>query len=97
MVYASHFPEQFHDAAGYGWSAVQSQLDWPKMVKAVNDEVTRLNGIYQRMLDKSEVQVFRESARFVDSHTVQVGDRQVSAEKILIAVGGNPLNPTSPA
>ncbi|USR89680.1 glutathione-disulfide reductase [Phormidium yuhuli AB48] len=96
MVYASHFPEQFHDAAGYGWSAVQSQLDWPKMVKAVNDEVTRLNGIYQRMLDKSEVQVFRESARFVDSHTVQVGDRQVSAEKILIAVGGKPIKPNIP-
>ena len=82
--------------AGYGWSAVQSQLDWPKMVKAVNDEVTRLNGIYQRMLDKSEVQVFRESARFVDSHTVQVGDRQVSAEKILIAVGGKPIKPNIP-
>ncbi|MFP4221091.1 MAG: glutathione-disulfide reductase [Phormidium sp.] len=96
MVYASHFPEHFHDAVGYGWSAVQSQLDWPKMIKAVNDEVTRLNGIYQKMLDKSEVQVFRESARFVDSHTIQVGDRQITAEKILIAVGGKPVKPAIP-
>jgi glutathione reductase (NADPH) len=96
MVYASHFPELFTDAEGYGWSAVQSQLDWPKMITAVNNEVIRLNGIYQRMLDNSKVEVVPGHGKFIDHHTIQVGDRTVTADKILIAVGGMPVRPNIP-
>lgn len=93
MVYASHFPSLFEDAQGYGWSPVQSQLNWEQMITAVNNEVDRLNGIYQRMLDNSKVQVFRARARFIDSHTIEVGDEKITADKILIAVGGHPIKP----
>jgi glutathione reductase (NADPH) len=96
MVYASHFPELFTDAEGYGWSAVTSQLDWPKMITAVNNEVTRLNGIYQRMLDNSKVEVLRGRGKLLDNHTIQVGERTVTADKILIAVGGIPVRPDIP-
>jgi glutathione reductase (NADPH) len=96
MVYASHFPELFSDAEGYGWSSVKSQLDWPKMITAVNNEVTRLNGIYQRMLDNSKVEIIPGRGKFIDHHTVQVGDRVVTAERILIAVGGVPVRPDIP-
>jgi glutathione reductase (NADPH) len=96
MVYASHFPELFTDAEGYGWSAVKSQLDWPKMMTAVNGEVTRLNGIYQRMLDNSKVELLEGRGKFIDHHTIQVGDRIVTADKILIAVGGVPVRPDIP-
>lgn len=93
MVYASHFPSQFDAATGYGWSPVESQLNWYKMITAVNDEVTRLNGIYQRMLDNSKVEVYRGRAALVDAHTVAIGDQKVTADKILIAVGGKPVKP----
>jgi glutathione reductase (NADPH) len=96
MVYASHFPELFTDAEGYGWSGVKSQLDWPKMITAVNNEVTRLNGIYQRMLDNSKVELVTGHGKFIDHHTIQVGDRTVTADKILIAVGGIPVRPDIP-
>ena len=96
MVYASHFPELFTDAEGYGWSAVNSQLDWPKMIAAVNNEVTRLNGIYQRMLDNSKVELLHGHGKFIDNHTIQVGDRTVTADKVLIAVGGIPVRPNIP-
>lgn len=93
MVYASHFPAQFTEAQGYGWSAVTSTLDWNRMITAVNEEVTRLNGIYQRMLDNSQVQLFRATAKFLDPHTLEVGDQKITAAKILIAVGGYPVKP----
>jgi glutathione reductase (NADPH) len=96
MVYASHFPELFTEAEGYGWSSVKSQLDWPKMIIAVNNEVTRLNGIYQRMLDNSKVEIIHGRGKFIDHHTVQVGERVVTAERILIAVGGVPVRPDIP-
>ena len=96
MVYASHFPELMSDAEGYGWSGVKSQLDWAKMMTAVNNEVIRLNGIYQRMLDNSKVEIIPGRGRFIDHHTVQVGDRTITAERILIAVGGVPVRPNIP-
>ena len=95
MVYSSRFPAQFEEAQGYGWSPVESTLDWSKLIVAVNQEVERLNGVYQRMLDKSGVEIIRGYARFVDSHTVEIGDRKVTADKILIAVGGRPVKPNS--
>lgn len=93
MVYASHFPNFFEEARGYGWSEVKSALNWEAMITAVNKEVDRLNEIYQRMLDNSKVEVFRSHARFIDAHTIEVGDTKVTADKVLIAVGGKPFLP----
>ncbi|MGH2412372.1 MAG: glutathione-disulfide reductase [Microcystaceae cyanobacterium] len=96
MVYASRFPDQFEEAQGYGWSSVESTLDWPKMIAAVNHEVDRLNGVYQRLLDNSKVELFGEYAKFLDPHTLEVGEKKITAEKILIAVGGRPVKPDIP-
>ena len=93
MVYASHFPDAFEESAGYGWTVGESSFDWLKMITAVNDEVDRLNGIYQRMLDNSNVKVYEGYGKFVDSHTIEIGEQKVTAEKILIAVGGKPVKP----
>jgi glutathione reductase (NADPH) len=93
MVYASHFPNFFEEARGYGWSEVKSALNWEAMITAVNNEVGRLNGIYQRMLDNSKVELFSSHARFIDAHTIEVGDTKVTADKVLIAVGGKPFLP----
>ncbi len=96
MVYASHFPDLFEDAQGFGWSPVQSTLDWQKMITAVNKELERLNGVYQNMLNNAAVELFRGYAKFLDPHTLEIGDRKVTADKILIAVGGYPVKPDIP-
>ncbi|MGF1588896.1 MAG: glutathione-disulfide reductase [Pleurocapsa sp.] len=93
MVYASHFPAGFEESAGYGWTVGESSFDWLKMITAVNNEVDRLNGIYQKMLDNSGVTLYKGYGKFVDSHTIEIGDQKVTAEKILIAVGGKPVKP----
>ncbi|MEM9271790.1 MAG: glutathione-disulfide reductase [Cyanobacteria bacterium P01_F01_bin.143] len=93
MVYASHFPDSFQAASGYGWTVGESQFDWKTMITAVNNEVDRLNGIYQRLLDKSGVKIYEGRGRFIDSHTIAIGEEKVTAEKILIAVGGKPVKP----
>ncbi|MGK7934949.1 MAG: glutathione-disulfide reductase [Xenococcaceae cyanobacterium] len=93
MVYASHFPKDFKAASGYGWTVGESKFDWNTMITAVNNEVDRLNGIYQRMLDKSAVKVYQGYGTFIDSHTIAIGEEKVTAEKILIAVGGKPVKP----
>ncbi len=93
MVYTSHFPESFAESQGYGWSNVSSVLDWSKMTTSIGKETKRLNGIYQKMLDTSKVKIFQGRGKFVDNHTVEVGENRVTANKILIAVGGYPVKP----
>lgn len=96
MVYASRFPKYLSEAAGYGWDMEAHSFNWNKMITDVNNEVKRLNGIYQRMVDTAEVKIFPVHAKLLDGHTLEVGDEKVTAERILIAVGGEPVKPDIP-
>lgn len=96
MVYASEFAKTFKDAQGYGWSAENITYDHEKFSSAMHAEVDRLSGIYARNLHNAGVELFEERAEFVDAHTLklQKSGRTVTADKILIAVGGTPWRPS---
>ena len=96
FVYAAHFSEEVEDAAGYGWSVQTPHFDWRTLLANKDREIARLNGIYQRLLEQAGVQVFRERARILDPHTIQVGDQRVSARNILVATGSWPCRPDVP-
>tara|TARA_R110000822_G_scaffold66105_8_gene161572 strand:+ start:4261 stop:5625 length:1365 start_codon:yes stop_codon:yes gene_type:complete len=96
FAYSAHFSEDLEDAKGYGWNIPDSTFDWPTLVANKNQEIARLNGIYRNMLKASGVTVLDDRARFIDSHTLQVGEQKVTAERILIATGGWPHIPDFP-
>lgn len=96
LVYASQFSEGFSDAEGFGWSVGERSFSWPDLIAAKDREIDRLNEVYHKLLDQSGVELHRGRGRFVDAHTVEVGDRRVTAEKILIATGGRPQVPDIP-
>ncbi|MGB3787302.1 MAG: glutathione-disulfide reductase [Phormidesmis sp.] len=96
MVYASRFPKSVEESVGYGWKMEPGDFTWKKMITAVHGEVKRLNDIYQRMIDSAEVKLYRQQAKILDAHTVEVGDEKVTAERILVAVGGHPVKPDIP-
>jgi len=50
--------------------------------------VARLSGIYGRLSGNAGVTSFDARARFLDAHTLDVGGKRVTAERIIIAVGG---------
>ncbi len=90
LVYGSRFSHLYEDAVGYGWSEVEPSLNWQKLIEAVNTEVLRLNQLHISFLEKAGVELIEGYAKFIDSHTVEVGDRKITADKILIAVGAKP-------
>jgi glutathione reductase (NADPH) len=97
MVYGSHFLGLFHDAAGYGWNVGKSELDWKYFITAIDKEVRRLSQLHTGFLEKAGVELIRSRAKFLDPHTLEVGDgRKITADKILIAVGGRPIKPNLP-
>ncbi len=96
MVYASHFSEDFEDAAGYGWQVGERRFDWASLIENKNAEINRLNGIYENLLTGAGVTIHDGHARILDPHTVEVGGREITAANILVATGGLPSRPDDP-
>jgi glutathione reductase (NADPH) len=96
LSYASHFHEDFEDAAGFGWSVEPATFDWSKLIANKDTEIARLESIYQKLLDNAGVEAFHGHARLLDAHRVEVGDRTFTAKTILIATGGTPTFPMEP-
>jgi glutathione reductase (NADPH) len=69
---------------------------WTKLIENKDREIDRLNGIYHNILDNNNVELFQARATIIDNHTIQVGDKTVTAEYILIATGGAPVMPPIP-
>jgi len=91
FVYASQFSEHFEDAAGYGWTVGETSFDWPTLVANKDREIARLEGIYRGGLERAGATIVASRAALEDAHTVRIlaQDRTVTAETILIAVGGH--------
>lgn len=95
MVYASKYGKDIKHAAGYGWSVGDVSYDHSVFASAMHAEVDRLSGIYQRNLKNSGVEIVEDRAEMVDGHTVRLkaSGKTITAEKILVAVGGTPWMP----
>jgi len=91
-VYASAYADAFEEAKAFGWQYDQLQFNWQQLVEAKNREITRLENLYAQGQEKAGVTVFRERAIFRDAHTLELvaSNRQIRADKILIATGGHP-------
>jgi glutathione reductase (NADPH) len=95
-AYASHFHEDFEDAAGFGWDTAAPKFDWVRLVAAKEKEITRLNGIYAKLLDGSGVTRIDGRATVEGPHEVKVGGKTYTARYILVATGGRPHTPEIP-
>ena len=96
MWYAAQQSHHFHHVADYGFDVEVRGHDWAGLKARRDAYIKRLNGIYERNLDKRGVTYLSGRARFVDAHTIDVDGRQVEAGRIVIATGGRPTVPGIP-
>lgn len=95
-VYASEYGKGFTDAREFGWQVEKTGFDWSTLRDNKQVEISRLNAIYRRLLTGVDATLLDGRARIVDRHTVAIGKRHYSAERILIATGGWPHIPEFP-
>ncbi|UZE94482.1 glutathione-disulfide reductase [Alkalimarinus alittae] len=94
FVYASHIAEDLEDGAGFGWTNNgKLNFNWHTLRDNKTNEISRLNGIYNNLLEGAGVTVHTGRARFIDHHTVSVGDQTITAKYIAIATGSWPFVP----
>ena len=98
FVYASRFADDFADARAFGWNIGTLSFDWARLRDGVQQEVTRLSGLYRKGLENAKVSIVEEHARVSGPQAVTLASgRTISAERILIATGGRPsLEPAIP-
>lgn len=96
LSHAAHFSQQAEEAKGYGWQLDKPQFDWATLIANKDREITRLNGVYDRMLAGAGVTVIHGHASLSGPHEVQVNGQSIQARHILIATGGTPRLPDIP-
>ena len=92
LIYGAHYADHITDARNYGWT-IDARHDWGALIDNKNAEMDRLNGIYMRILKNNNVDLHEGRGVLEDEHTVNVDGKRITAENILIAVGGWPSTP----
>ena len=97
FVYASQFPELFHASEGYGWQSIKpAKFDWNILRDNKTAEISRLNAIYQNLLNNSGATIIQGRAKIQSPQCISVNGVEYTADKILIATGGWPSIPDIP-
>lgn len=92
-TYAASFSDACRDAEAYGWQVQKPAFEWSVLRRNKDNEIKRLNGIYQNLLKNAGVTIFNGRAEVTGPHQIRIGEEQVRARHILIATGGKSAMP----
>ena len=96
MWHAAELAQAFRDAPAYGFHTQEPAHDWATLVTHRETYIRRLNGIYERNLDKRAVDWISGTAQLVAPGEVDVDGKRYSASTIIVATGGEPVVPDLP-
>ena len=98
LVYGAHFAEDLKDARRFGWQVPDTcAFDWTCLQENVLSEVDRINAAYTATLENHSVEIIPERAVVTGPNSVKLASgREVTAERILVAVGARPAVPDCP-
>lgn len=99
MWHAADIAEKLRHAKNYELGEHPVQFDWETFKPRRDAYIRRLNGIYERNLEKDGVEQHSGFASLVDTNTVEVtrpdGSKyQLSTDYICVATGGRPTIPS---
>ncbi|HSJ78767.1 MAG TPA: FAD-dependent oxidoreductase, partial [Erythrobacter sp.] len=97
LVYGAHFAEDLEDAKQFGWTIEGKSFDWATLRDSVQNDVTRLEGLYGQTLGSHDVTIIPERATISGAHEITLASGKViTAKTILIATGARPHVPDCP-
>uniref|UniRef100_A0A1B6BXA1 thioredoxin-disulfide reductase (NADPH) n=1 Tax=Clastoptera arizonana TaxID=38151 RepID=A0A1B6BXA1_9HEMI len=104
MHQAALLGEAIHDAKAFGWNVPDRgsvHIDWSQLTTAVQNHVKSVNWVTRVMLRDKKVEYVNGHGEFKDAHTVVAKlkngqEKILTADKVLIAVGGRPHYPDIP-
>lgn len=77
---------------GYGVTrGGEQKFNFEEFKKKRDMEVKRLNGIYEKNILKSGVEIIQGEASFLENHTIKIGEETLTAPHVLVATGSKPF------
>ena len=96
LVNAAEFIHQQQVAASLQWVNPTGLLDWQRLQTAIAEHLQGIRQSQQESLQAANVDIVRGKARLLDAHRVEVAGQTITAQHIVIAVGGAPTVPDMP-
>lgn len=96
MWYGASIAHMLDDAKGYGFDVSVNGFSWATLVEKREQYIRNINEWYISYLGDDNIDLLTGRAKFVDAHTLDVGGVHYSADRIVIAPGGQPVVPTLP-
>jgi dihydrolipoamide dehydrogenase len=87
LLHAARVVAEAEEMAAHGISFGAPSVDLEKLIEWKASVVERLTDGLAGLAKRRDVQVITGSARFVDDHTLSVGERQITFENCIIAAG----------
>ena len=101
MWNTAHMAQMLAQANEYGFSITNSGFDWSSVKTKRDAYVQRLNGIYAKNLENSNVTHIKARVKFTNEkntqgHVLKANGELYTAAHILVATGGQPWTPDLP-
>lgn len=96
MWNAAAIAETLREAPDYGFDLTVNGFNWQLIKQSRDKYLERLNGIYHRVGEQNNVDFIEGEARFSGPNSVEVNGETITADHIVIAVGGEPVVPGLP-
>lgn len=94
MFNAAHTLDVTQKAKDYGLIGADNlEFNFSTLKNKRDAYIERLNGIYNRNLNNSKVEIINSTAEFIDNKTIHVDGKKLTAKHIVIATGGHPVVP----
>src|SRR5262245_24119474 len=93
MWNAAEIARMLEAAPGYGFDVRVAGHDWAKLKRGRDAYVLKLNGIYERNLERKGISTVRAAARFIGRNEVVADGKTYRADHVLVATGGFPKVP----
>ncbi len=91
LLHAAAELREAKEAGEFGIKFGEPEIDLKALEKWKSSVVKKLTGGVASLLKANKVDLIGGTARFKDAHTLEIGDKTVTSEKIIVATGSEPL------
>ena len=96
MWYGADMAHAIRNAPAYGFDVKAAKFDWSTFVGKRQAYIGNINKYYLSSFEKNGVDTQFGLAKLVDTNTIEVNGKKISAERIALAPGGSPTVPDIP-
>ena len=90
LFYSAQYKNLLENSSAYGWSIKNIKKTFQSLLTNKNQELKRLESIYDKNASKAGVKIFYERASLEKKNIIKLKDIKLIAKKIIIATGGAP-------